>query len=126
MWVRNHEPSELTVQYSHLKFLFVIYPHLPPHCTALVSDSQGSPIADDDAGEDSADEVDVEAQQLQEGGARKRRRSKQAWSALPSHAPDPKVKIALSLYKVQQNIYLLDFQRVEVRTVPRCFRCLLC
>ena len=26
-----------------------------------------------------------------------------------------KVKIALSLYKVQQNIYLLDFQRVEVR-----------
>jgi hypothetical protein len=27
---------------------------------------------------------------------------------------DSKVKIALSLYKVQQNIYLLDFQRVEV------------
>ncbi len=26
-----------------------------------------------------------------------------------------RVKIALSLYKVQQNIYLLDFQRVEVR-----------
>ena len=26
-----------------------------------------------------------------------------------------KIKIALSLYKVQQNIYLLDFQRVEVR-----------
>ena len=25
-----------------------------------------------------------------------------------------KVKIALSLYKVQQNIYLLDFQRIEV------------
>lgn len=25
------------------------------------------------------------------------------------------VKIALSLYKVQQSIYLLDFQRVEVR-----------
>jgi hypothetical protein len=28
-------------------------------------------------------------------------------------APQPKIKIALSLYKVQQNIYLLDFQRVE-------------
>jgi hypothetical protein len=27
---------------------------------------------------------------------------------------DTKIKIALSLYKVQQNIYLLDFQRVEV------------
>ena len=27
---------------------------------------------------------------------------------------NPKVKIALSLYKVQQNIYLLDFQRIEV------------
>eukprot|EP01035_Chromulina_nebulosa_P037299 gene37299-50336_t len=26
---------------------------------------------------------------------------------------DTKIKIALSLYKVQQNIYLLDFQRVE-------------
>ena len=25
------------------------------------------------------------------------------------------VKIALSLYKVQQNIYLLDFQRLDVR-----------
>jgi hypothetical protein len=24
------------------------------------------------------------------------------------------IKIALSLYKVQQNIYLLDFQRIEV------------
>jgi len=47
--------------------------------------------------------------------ARKRRRSKQAWSLMPAHTPDANVKIALSLYKVQQNIYLLDFQRVEVR-----------
>jgi hypothetical protein len=29
--------------------------------------------------------------------------------------PCDKVKIALSLYKVQQNIYLLDFQRIEGR-----------
>jgi hypothetical protein len=28
--------------------------------------------------------------------------------------PSSRVKIALSLYKVQQNIYLLDFQRIEV------------
>lgn len=28
---------------------------------------------------------------------------------------DQLVKIALSLFKVQQNIYLLDFQRIEVR-----------
>lgn len=27
---------------------------------------------------------------------------------------DASIKIALSLYKVQQNIYLLDFQKVEV------------
>ena len=27
-----------------------------------------------------------------------------------------RVKIALSLYKVQQNIYLLDFQRLDVRS----------
>jgi hypothetical protein len=73
------------------------------------ADSQGSPIHEPDDNDDS----DVEAQHL-DGGARKRRRSKQAWSMLPVHTPDPKVKIALSLYKVQQNIYLLDFQRVEV------------
>ena len=30
-------------------------------------------------------------------------------------APQDRVRIALSLYKVQQNIYLLDFQRIEVR-----------
>lgn len=30
---------------------------------------------------------------------------------------DSHIKIALSLYKVQQNIYLLDFQRIEVRIV---------
>lgn len=29
--------------------------------------------------------------------------------------PESHIKIALSLYKVQQNIYLLDFQRVEVK-----------
>lgn len=27
---------------------------------------------------------------------------------------DVVVKVAMSLYKVQQNIYLLDFQRIEV------------
>jgi hypothetical protein len=38
-----------------------------------------------------------------------------------------KIKIALSLYKVQQNIYLLDFQRVEVREhCTVCLEMLLC
>ena len=27
------------------------------------------------------------------------------------------VKVAMSLYKVQQNIYLLDFQRIEVTSL---------
>jgi hypothetical protein len=31
-----------------------------------------------------------------------------------SLGPQHRVKIALSLYKVQQSIYLLDFQRIEV------------
>ena len=50
-----------------------------------------------------------------EAGARKRR-NKQArgMSSSALAANDNRVKIALSLYKVQQNIYLLDFQRVEV------------
>lgn len=33
----------------------------------------------------------------------------------PILGPQHKVKVALSLYKVQQSIYLLDFQRIEVR-----------
>jgi hypothetical protein len=76
------------------------------------ADSQGSPIADDDV-DDQQGDSDVESH-MDHGAARKRRRSKQAWSLMPTHIQDPKVKIALSLYKVQQNIYLLDFQRVEV------------
>ncbi|RYH21272.1 hypothetical protein EON65_21085 [archaeon] len=35
----------------------------------------------------------------------------------PALVPAQHVKIALSLYKVQQNIYLLDFQRVEVSPI---------
>lgn len=31
-----------------------------------------------------------------------------------------RVKIALSLYKVQQNIYLLDFQRLDVSVTIEC------
>ena len=38
---------------------------------------------------------------------------------------DSHIKIALSLYKVQQNIYLLDFQRVEVSYyLPCSFFCI--
>jgi 5'-AMP-activated protein kinase catalytic alpha subunit len=33
--------------------------------------------------------------------------------AVSNKAPELRFKIALSLYKVQQNIYLLDFQRIE-------------
>ena len=35
--------------------------------------------------------------------------------ALVMPSRDDVVKIALSLYKVQTNIYLLDFQHIEVR-----------
>ena len=38
-----------------------------------------------------------------------------SWKSSDTQRPSHCVKIALSLYKVQQNIYLLDFQRVEVR-----------
>ena len=64
---------------------------------------------------DSCDSAEVDGDHR----ARKRR-NKQAWDEDQASAPieqprpDSKVKIALSLYKVQQNIYLLDFQRVEV------------
>lgn len=43
------------------------------------------------------------------------------------HAPaEPYVKIALSLYKVQQSIYLLDFQRVEVRLLCHIMDVMIC
>jgi 5'-AMP-activated protein kinase, catalytic alpha subunit len=41
-----------------------------------------------------------------------------ATSETNSRYVDASIKIALSLYKVQQNIYLLDFQRIEVRSRP--------
>lgn len=69
---------------------------------------------DNDNDGDGDGDSDIEAHHEAGARARKRRRSKQAWSLMPTHTPDSKVKIALSLYKVQQNIYLLDFQRVEV------------
>lgn len=39
---------------------------------------------------------------------------------------DSHIKIALSLYKVQQNIYLLDFQRIEVVFYCHCICLLIC
>jgi hypothetical protein len=59
-----------------------------------------------------SDEEDEEGTGTGSGsGARKKRHK---GGGLGGGAIDSKVKIALSLYKVQQNIYLLDFQRVEV------------
>ena len=82
-------------------------------------DHQGDPIVDDDDDIELGDQSNSDTEENTHEGsgnrARKRRRSKQAWSLMPAHTPDANVKIALSLYKVQQNIYLLDFQRVEVR-----------
>jgi len=37
-----------------------------------------------------------------------------------------RVKIALSLYKVQQNIYLLDFQRLDVSIYLFTYLCMYC
>jgi hypothetical protein len=64
----------------------------------------------------SHDQVDSDEEEGDEGvgngsGARKKRHK---GGGLGGSGVDSKVKIALSLYKVQQNIYLLDFQRVEV------------
>ncbi len=55
-------------------------------------------------------ESDVEDNNNDEDQRNKRHKSQR----FTSSPVDAKVKIALSLYKVQQNIYLLDFQRVEV------------
>lgn len=59
----------------------------------------------DDSGDDAVDEVD--------SFGRKRKLSAPGSPAVS----EGKIKIALSLYKVQQNIYLLDFQRVDVSEI---------
>ncbi len=43
-------------------------------------------------------------------------RKKGSNEAIKSCSLDSHIRTALSLYKVQQNLYLLDFQRVEVRS----------
>ena len=74
-------------------------------------DNQGSPIHDGN----NTDDNDSDLESNSDHGMRKRR-NRQAWGMNNvNHTPDPKVKIALSLYKVQQNIYQLDFQRLEVQ-----------
>jgi hypothetical protein len=52
-------------------------------------------------------------------GQRVSRRSEDAsvTSETTSCYVDAAIKVALSLYKVQQNIYLLDFQKVEVYSI---------
>ncbi len=55
-------------------------------------------------------EEDSDTEESGDGARKKRHKG----VGLGAGAVDGKVKIALSLYKVQQNIYLLDFQRVEV------------
>jgi hypothetical protein len=47
-------------------------------------------------------------------GRKKRSKASTDEVNVQSRLLDSHIKIALSLYKVQQNIYLLDFQRVEV------------
>lgn len=58
--------------------------------------------------DDESMDVDDDQQHHQPGGRKKRNKGDH------SRVPENHIKIALSLYKVQQNIYLLDFQRVEV------------
>lgn len=63
---------------------------------------------------DHDNDIDLDAD-MGEGEARKKRSKASNDVATHSRLLDSHIKIALSLYKVQQNIYLLDFQRIEVR-----------
>lgn len=66
-----------------------------------------------DLNNDESMDVDDDQQQSPQPGGRKKRSKGDH-----SRVPENHIKIALSLYKVQQNIYLLDFQRVEVLLSP--------
>ena len=65
---------------------------------------------------DETDEEDEEEGGMSGGGGSGANRQKKRNKSIGGvgQIVDNKVKIALSLYKVQQSIYLLDFQRVEV------------
>ena len=100
-----------------LSYPTLSYPSYPLHPSIYLLDADTSTtLHKNDFDSDSLDSADVDGDHR----ARKRR-NKQAWddglcsAPLEQPLPDSKVKIALSLYKVQQNIYLLDFQRVEVK-----------
>lgn len=58
-------------------------------------------------------EHDNDTDDMSEGGGRNKRSKASNDVATHSRLLDSHIKIALSLYKVQQNIYLLDFQRIE-------------
>lgn len=100
-----------------LPYSIVSYPIHPLHPSIHHLDvNTSTTLHKNDFDSDSVDSAEVDGDHR----ARKRR-NKQAWddglcsAPLEQPLPDSKVKIALSLYKVQQNIYLLDFQRVEVK-----------
>jgi hypothetical protein len=60
----------------------------------------------------------------EESGEESRNKRSKASNEVTNHSRllESHIKIALSLYKVQQNIYLLDFQRIEVsETVENSF-----
>jgi hypothetical protein len=59
------------------------------------------------------EEDDVDGDGYTHPGHKKQAWGGQASVSKPVRPVETKVKIAMSLYKVQQNIYLLDFQRVE-------------
>lgn len=60
------------------------------------------------------EETDEEDNDASASGSGNRQKKRNRSIGGVSQIVDNKVKIALSLYKVQQSIYLLDFQRVEV------------
>jgi hypothetical protein len=67
-----------------------------------------------DQGMELTDDMEVDESNGNESNSGKRRRNRTEIDGSAIRALESHIKIALSLYKVQQNIYLLDFQRIEV------------
>jgi hypothetical protein len=73
-------------------------------------------LEEPDSNQESGNETNHHFPPAEEEGENRNKRSKSSPNDTRNHSRllESHIKIALSLYKVQQNIYLLDFQRIEV------------
>ncbi len=118
-------PTSQNDEVTIWQFAIIIYRNLTSQTEMYMSDSDAVDIEPTSMDQGLDRMLDTDNDNSPTFSARKKR-SKASTDDMNVHSRllDSHIKIALSLYKVQQNIYLLDFQRIEVRLYISCL--LLC